>query len=160
MSALPLKAGMLSVSIDVGQCQKQTFDLLAFLFVTDGPDIGGDGLEIAVRQTDAAKWRHGTGMLLRLRNAILDDVGDALKTAVAPEPRAAREVGADRRADSVSAVTSGAGCSGHLAMKDLLAERDLLSGSTRWHRKTWCGASIGMNAFGRKGAGRDFGLGR
>ena len=82
MSALPLKAGMLSVSIDVGQCQKQTFDLLAFLFVTDGPDIGGDGLEIAVRQSDADKWRHGTGMLLRLRNAILDDVGESLKTAV------------------------------------------------------------------------------
>ena len=53
MSALPLKAGMLSVSIDVGQCQKQTFDLLAFLcLMADCPDIGRKSSEIALRHVE------------------------------------------------------------------------------------------------------------
>jgi hypothetical protein len=73
-------------------------------------------------------------MLLWLRYAVLDDVGDALKASVSPEPSTTRKVSADRRTNSVGTMTAGASASGNLSVKDLFAERDLFSGCARRHR--------------------------
>jgi hypothetical protein len=72
-------------------------------------------------------------MLLWLWHAVLDGVGDALKTSVAPKPSTARKISADGRTESVGTVTAGASASGNLSVKDLFAERDLFSGCARWH---------------------------
>ena len=99
-------------------------------------------------------------MLLGLRHAVLNGVGDALKAAVAPQPRSARKIGAYWRANAVGAVTPGAGPSGNLSVKDLLAERDLLSRCTGRQWKVVEGPRRRMNPFRRKGIGRSFGLRR
>ena len=65
-------------------------------------------------------------MLLGLRHAVRYRLRDALKTPVAPQPFAAGEIGPDRRADGVGAVTPGARRTSHLAVEDPLAEGDLL----------------------------------
>ena len=64
-------------------------------------------------------------MLLRLGYTVVDRIGDACEAAVAPQPLARGEVGADRRADAVGAVTACACRARNLAAEDLLAERDL-----------------------------------
>ncbi len=56
-------------------------------------------------------------MLLRLRYAISDDIGNAFEAAIAPQPRSTSQISADWGADAVSAVTSGAGRTGNLAMR-------------------------------------------
>jgi hypothetical protein len=73
-------------------------------------------------------------MLLRLRHAVLNGVGDALKASVSPEPSSTREISADRRTYAVGAMTAGASAAGNLSVKDLFAERDLFSGCARRHR--------------------------
>ena len=56
-------------------------------------------------------------MLLGLRHAVSDDVSDALEATIAPQPRSTSQISADWGADAVSAVTSGAGRTGNLAMR-------------------------------------------
>ena len=64
-------------------------------------------------------------MLLRLRHTVRDGLGDACEAAVAPQPLAGGQIGADRRADAARAVAAGACRAGDLAAEDLLAEVDL-----------------------------------
>ena len=52
-------------------------------------------------------------------------------------------VGADRRADALGAMASGTRRAGHLAMEDLLAERDLLCDGTRRHRQAGAAPASG-----------------
>src|SRR6476620_10317078 len=93
-------------------------------------------------------------MLFWLWHSAFDSIGDALETAIAPKPCAEREIGANRRADAVGTVTPGTGCPGNLAMKDVLAERDLIVRCSRGYGQT----GIRVNALGRKGVRRSFGF--
>ena len=56
-------------------------------------------------------------MLLWLRHAVSDDIGDALEATIAPQPRSTGQISAHWGADAVSSVTSGAGRTGNLAMR-------------------------------------------
>ena len=60
------------------------------------------------------------------------------------------EIGADRRADAVRAMATGARRTGDLAVEDLLAERDLSPGRSRRHRESRRIAGIGMHALRRQ----------
>ena len=71
--------------------------------------------------------RHRARMLLWLRHAVSDDIGDALEAAIAPQPRSTSQISAHWGADAVSSVTSGAGRTGNLAMEDLLTEGNLFA---------------------------------
>jgi len=99
-------------------------------------------------------------MLLGLRNPVLDGVGNTLKTAIAPQPHSAGKISTHSRANAIGAVTPGARPPGNLAIKDPLAERDLLSRCTGRQWKAGQGLRCGMNAFRRNGIGRSFGLSR
>ena len=70
-------------------------------------------------------------MLLWLQYPAFDGVGNALKASIAPKPGAERKISPNRRADAASTMTSGAGRPSNLAMKDLLAERDLVARGSR-----------------------------
>src|SRR6478672_6042778 len=98
-------------------------------------------------------------MLLRLWHAVSNNIGDVLKAAVAPQPHATREIGADGRADAIFPMTTRTGGSGHFSVKYLSAECDLVRGRPRRHRKVGPCARIGMYALGRKGARRSLGFG-
>ena len=93
------------------------------------------------------------GCCFGLSTPVLIGIGDALKAAIAPKPSAQGEIGSRWCAYSVRAVTPGACGPGHLAMKDFLAERNLLARCSWGYRQT----GIRMNAFGRKSFGRCFG---
>src|SRR6476661_7732525 len=93
-------------------------------------------------------------MPLWLQHSFLDGVGDALKAAIAPKPRAQGEIGSRRCAYAVVAVTPGACCPRNLAMENLLAKRHLLARCSWGYRQT----GIRMNALGRKGVRRSFGF--
>jgi hypothetical protein len=60
-------------------------------------------------------------MLFWLWHSVPDDVGDALKAAVTPEPGPAGQIGSHRRAATVGAVATGACSPSNLAMKDFIA---------------------------------------
>src|SRR6476620_10219770 len=93
-------------------------------------------------------------MLFGLWHAGFDDIGDALKTSVPPQPCAALKVGADRRADAVGTMTAGTCSTGNLAVEDFLAERDQLGGRSGRHRET----GVRMHALRRERTRRGFGL--
>ena len=95
-------------------------------------------------------------MLLRCRHSGLDGVGEALKASIAPEPGTERKISANRRANATCAMTPGARRPGNLAVKDLLAKRDLVTRCSWWYWQT----RIGMNAFRRQSFWRSRGFHR
>ena len=95
-------------------------------------------------------------MLLWLRYPAFDDIREALKASIAPEPGTERKISANRRANTACAVTPGAGCPGNFAVKDLLAKRDLVARCSWRYRQ----AGIGVNAFRRHSFMRSLGFDR
>ena len=96
---------------------------------------------------------HRAPVVLRIRHAVGDRLGDRGKTAIAPQPFAAREIGRERRALGVGTVAAGAGSAVCLAVEDALAERDLRfrgAGRNRQRGYGGLGAGIRMDAFGRQ----------
>jgi len=71
-------------------------------------EVRGERRDVGRRELCAAHRRHYASVLLRVGNALSDRPGDGGKAAVAPQPFALREVGPERRALRVGAVTSDA----------------------------------------------------
>lgn len=91
--------------------------------MTDRPDVGGDSIDLCVGQVYAALRRHGTGVLFRRFDTFQNCLLQPRKTAVAPEPFADRQIGADRTADTARTVAACACRASFLAVEDLFAER-------------------------------------
>src|SRR4029078_2105965 len=98
-------------------------------------------------------------MFLRFGHAVSNDIGNALKIPVPPEPYAAREIGADGRANAVCTMTTCTSGSGNFSVKYLPAECDLFRRRPRRHWEVGRSTRIGMHALGRKGVRRGFGFG-
>jgi hypothetical protein len=123
----------------------------AVALVAQRPDIGRDRCHLRRGKLCAAHRRHHASVLLRVCYAIGDRPGDRRKTAITPQPLAAREVGSQRSALAVRPVASFAGCATRLAVEDPLAERDLPGRCPRRSRQGACllGARVRMDAFRR-----------
>src|ERR1700736_3352307 len=124
-------------------------------WMAERPDVGRNGVEVGLRKGDTTHRRHGAGMGLGLRHAILDRRFEALQASVAPQPFPIGQIWSDRRSLGIRAMTAAAGSTRNLAMENAVSERNLLLGETLGHRES-AGVlpSVGMDAFRRQSIGR------
>src|SRR5262249_15497351 len=113
------------------------------VLVTDRPHIICHGGEISLGELRATHGRHHPLMLLRLWYSWGDGPGNRPDAAVAPQPLAARQIGAHCRAFAVGAVTPSARSASGLSVENAFAQRDLVGRSPRWCRE-WCRAGVRM----------------
>src|ERR1700743_3847059 len=96
--------------------------------MADSPDKGSDGGYVGIRERGTALGRHDARIFFRIVDAIGDRPGDGGHARVATQPRSTGQVGADRGAPGVGAMAAAAGSVAGFAMKDPIAQRDLLGG--------------------------------
>ena len=118
--------------------------------VTQRPDVVRQRRDLGRGELRSAHRGHHAHVLLRVRYAVGDRLGNGRDAAVAPQPFGVSEVGRERRALGVRSVAADA-CATALAVIDTAAERDhrrCCSGRSR-QRSGCVGPSVWMDAFGR-----------
>src|SRR4029079_18903428 len=95
-------------------------------------------------------------MFLRFWHAVSNDIGNALKIPVPPEPYAAREIGADGRANAVCTMTTCTSGSGNFSVKYLPAECDLFRRRPRRHWEVAVAPASGCTPSGGRASGEAF----
>jgi hypothetical protein len=77
--------------------------------MAERPDVVRDRRHLRRRELGPAHRRHRASELLRIRNAVGDDLGDRLDAAIAPQPFRAGEIRPQRCALGIGAMAAGAG---------------------------------------------------
>ena len=118
--------------------------------MTQRPDVCADGGNLLRSQLRAAHRRHGTAIVLRLRNAIANDARDACIAAIAPEPVTAYERWAERRTIGVITMAARARGATFTALEHPVAELDHAPRGPGRNRKSGSRLTrVGMNTLRR-----------
>src|ERR1700675_4249500 len=97
-------------------------------WMTERPDVGGNGVQVGLRKGDTAHRRHRAGMGLRLRHAILYRRLQGFQAAVAPEPLPIGQIWSDRRSLGIRTMAAAAGGACDVSVENAISERNLLLG--------------------------------